>query len=68
MEQDLLNYLIGLMPDAPIDCDGCTRQVKASEAIKRDGKYFHSEHCADVACAPLHKPQEKGTVYEGWPI
>ena len=66
--KDLLEYMIAKMPDALIDCDGCTRKVKASEAIKREGKYFHSEQCADVACALLVKPQEKGTTYQHWDI
>lgn len=68
MTQDLLEYLTSLMPDAPIDCDGCTRQVKALEAIKREGKHFHSEACADIACARLVKPQEKGTTFQHWDI
>ena len=68
VDKGLLDYMIALMPNALVDCDGCTRKVKASEAIKREGKYFHSGQCADVALALLHKPQEKGTVYEGWVI
>ncbi len=68
MNQDLLDYLISLMPDAIIECDGCTRQVKASEAIKREGKHFHSESCADVATAQLVKPQEKGAAFQHWDI
>lgn len=68
MSQDLLNYLISLMPNAIIDCDGCTRQIKASEAIKREGKHFHSEECADIACARLVKPQEKGFTFQNWDV
>lgn len=68
VSQDLLDYLISLMPDALIDCDGCTRQVKAGEAIKREGKYFHSEQCADVECAVLIKPQPKTQQCDGWDI
>lgn len=68
MNQDLLDYLISLMPDAIIECDGCTKQVKASEAINREGKHFHSERCADLACARLVKPQEKGHRVDGWDV
>jgi hypothetical protein len=72
MEQCLLNYLTSLMPDALINCDGCTRQVKASEAIKREGKHFHSEQCADIACARFvkHQPARVEGVNhcDGWDI
>lgn len=70
MDKDLFDYLTSLIPDALIDCDGCTRQVKASEAINREGKYFHSERCAEMVCAPLVKPQPKSSnidpALEGW--
>lgn len=68
MNQDLLNYLISLMPDALIKCDNCPAQIKASEAIKREGKHFHSESCADIATARLVKPQEKGATFQNWDI
>lgn len=68
MNQDLLDYLISLMPDALIKCDNCPAQIKVSEAIKREGKHFHSERCADLACARLVKPQEKGATFQKWDI
>jgi len=68
MNAELIQYLAQFMPLAPIQCDGCTREVEISKAIEREGKFFHSEKCADIALAPMVKPQNKGTQFEGWMI
>lgn len=60
MNAELINYLAEFMPAAQIECAGCTRQVAISEAIERDGRFFHSERCADIATAPIIKPQPEG--------
>lgn len=68
MDDELFNLLAEIMPDAPIDCAGCTRQVAISKAVQREGKFFHSERCADREAAPMIKPQNKSQQYEGWDI
>ena len=60
MNAELIQYLAQFMPLAPIQCDGCTREVEISKAIEREGKFFHSERCADIATAPIIKPQPEG--------
>lgn len=57
MNAELLNYLAELMPAAPVDCAGCTRQVSASKAIVKEGKFFHSAECAEIHLAPIVKPK-----------
>lgn len=57
MNDEFFNYLVYLMPYAPVDCAGCTRQVAIAQAIVREGKFFHSEQCAEIALAPIIKPQ-----------
>lgn len=68
MDAELINYLAEFMPTAQIECAGCTRQVAISKAIEREGKFFHSERCADIATAPIIKPQPKGTRIDGWDV
>lgn len=60
MDAELINYLAEFMPAAQIECSGCTRKVAISEAIEREGKFFHSERCSDIATAPIIKPQPEG--------
>ena len=68
MNAELIQYLAPFMPTAPIQCDGCTKEVEISKAIEREGKFFHSEKCADIELAPMVKPQGRGTDYKGWLI
>ena len=68
MNAELIQYLAPFMPTAPIQCDGCTREVEISKAIEKEGKHFHSQKCADIATAPLIKPQPKSTRVDGWDV
>ncbi len=68
MDAELIKYLIEWMPDALIDCAGCTRQIEISKAVQRENKFYHSEQCADIATAVMIKPKQPQTIYEGWAI
>ena len=68
MNAELIDFFVEFMPDAMTDCAGCTRKVEIGKAIRREGKLFHSEACADRETAVMVKPQEKGMNYEGWMI
>jgi hypothetical protein len=72
MNAELIQYLAQFMPLAPIQCDGCTREVEISKAIEREGKFFHSETCADIATAPIVKPKPKRiegvNFVDGWDV
>lgn len=68
MDAELIRYLAGWMPDAPIQCAGCTRQTAIGSAIEAERKFFCSERCRERELAPLIKPQPKGLCVDGWDV
>lgn len=65
----LTDYLTQLMPEIEAECEGnCIRVVPISQMATREGRKYCSERCADRECAPLIKPQPKGTKVDNWDI
>lgn len=66
-EADIIKYF-AIIPDATAPCAGCTKQATKDGFVIRENQVFHSEQCADIATASLHKPQPKGHRVDGWDI
>jgi hypothetical protein len=58
---DLLEYLMDIVPAASIECAGCPKQVAAQTTVLRNGQFYCSDICADIATAPVIKDQPAAT-------
>lgn len=65
---DLTEYLASIIPDADIECAGCPAKGRVGAMVARDGKFYHSEECADRSCALYRKPQPERVDCNGWSI
>lgn len=69
MDAETIEYLISLMPDAPLTCDGCLIEFAASRRVERNKKTFCSEDCADRNCAVMVKPTKSSVpLIDGWAV
>jgi len=72
MTKEFFNYLAEWMPDAPMQCDGCTRQIEIGKATSKEDRFFCSERCAEIATAPMIHPQPKRipgvNFVDGWDV
>jgi hypothetical protein len=72
MDLELLQYLAEWIPDAPIGCQRCSHAVALGQAIQKEQKVFCSERCAEIATAPMIRPQPKRipgvNFVDGWDV
>lgn len=66
--EDLIEYLATIVPGATVDCAGCPVKREVGAMVKREGKFYCSERCADIANAVVRKAQPKGVKINGWDV
>jgi hypothetical protein len=68
MDDELLEYLVEIVPGALLECAGCPAEREAAVMIRRESKLYHSQECADRSLAVYTKPEPKRVDCDGWSI
>jgi hypothetical protein len=68
MDTELIEYLGEIVPGALLECAGCPAEREAAVMIKREGKLYHSQECADRSCAVLDRNRGDVVVCDNWKV
>jgi hypothetical protein len=67
-QDELIEYLKQIVPNAQVECAGCGGKTEAARAVEHGDKWYCDQECADKDNAILIRPEPKDVRVDGWSI